>query len=175
MVDSSGPHLQNCDISDYRRYTGPLGPAPRCCLMRVEFCSIFVFLCMKAGGGCRHRVICPVLTRCLKWLLCFFYAVWLFLTCYFGMVLLSGLHITNTNIPRLFIFIKNKAVLYIRTRFVFYSMCRVSNSWTPSVSQCWKIRNRFVIKWHFFIHAAHPTAIPLLLPLAGPSSLRFSH
>ncbi len=60
-----------------------------------------------------------------------------------------GLYIMNTNIPRLFIFIKNKAVLYIRTSFIFHSVCRLSNSFPSSMSQFWKSRNGIVIKRSF--------------------------
>lgn len=140
-----------------------------CVWSPVQYLSSCVW---RQGGGCYHRVICPVLTHCLKWLLRDFFSPF----DYFWRVILVwfcyGLYIMNTNIPRLFIFIKNKAVLYIRTSFIFHSVCRLSNSFPSSMSQCWKSRNGIVIKQLFFFYPTSLIAISLLLSVRPSSAIR---
>lgn len=140
-----------------------------CVWSPVQYLSSCVW---RQGGGCYHRVICPVLTHCLKWLLWDFFSPF----DYFWRVILVwfcyGLYIMNTNIPRLFIFIKNKAVLYIRTSFIFHSVCRLSNSFPSSMSQCWKSRNGIVIKQLFFFYPTSLIAISLLLSVRPSSAIR---
>lgn len=82
--------LEDLDICDYRRDPGLLGPAPQCCLMRVESCSIFVFLCMEAGWWVLPQSHLSSTDTMFKMAFASFFSppFWLFLTCYFGMVLL---------------------------------------------------------------------------------------
>lgn len=142
--------LEDLDICDYRRDPGLLCPAPQCCLMHVESCSIFVFLCMEAGWWVLPQSHLSSTDTLFKMAFArfffshfdYFWRVILVWFCY-------GLYIMNTNRPRLFIFIKNKAVLYIRTSFIFHSVCRLSNSFPSSMSQFWKSRNGIVIKRSF--------------------------
>lgn len=142
-----------------------------CVWSPVQYLSSCVW---RQGGGCYHRVICPVLTRCLKWLLRDFFSPF----DYFWRVILVwfcyGLYIMNTNIPRLFIFIKNKAVLYIRTSFIFHSVCRLSNSFPSSMSQCRKSRNGIVIKRLFFFCPTYLIAISLR-PSSAIRAIRYWH
>lgn len=131
--------LEDLDICDYRRDPGLLGPAPQCCLMRVESCSIFVFLCMEAGWWVLPQSHLSSTDTMFKMAFCdifFFFPFLIISDVLFWVWFCYGLYIMNTNIPRLFIFIKNKAVLYTRTSFIFHSVCRLSNSFPSSMSQC---------------------------------------
>jgi len=141
--------------------------------MRVESCSIFVFLCMEAGWWVLPQSHLSSTDTLFKMAFARFFFP--HFDCFWRVILVwfcYGLYIMNTNIPRLFIFIKNKAVLYIRTSFIFHSMCRLSNSFPSSMLQCWKSRNGIVIKRLFFFCPTYVIAISLLNSVRPSSAIR---